>query len=143
MHRYEKLIASLEIATALGIAIFWILFFSVGMAPAHLPTAYFAFEHSFVPADAVLFLGLLAGGSLILKAQPLGRVLSLMCAGGLIFLGLVDSGFNVRNGIYTSDLVDGIVAAAINLWCISFGITIGVILGPILSKATDVLPAAR
>ena len=39
------ILAVLEIATGLGIAIFWLLLFTVGIAPAHPPAAYFAFEH--------------------------------------------------------------------------------------------------
>ena|SRR5215467_6203849 len=140
MHRYKKMIACFEIATGLGIAVFWILFFSVGLAPAHPPPGYFAFEHSFVFADSVLSLSLLVAGSLGLKAQPIGRVLSLMCAGSLIFLGLVDFSFNVRNGIYNGDLPEGFVAAAINLWCISFGVMTGVVLGPFLSRSPQALP---
>ena len=48
----------------------------------------------------------------------------LVCAGGLIFLGLLDASFNVQNGIYTSSLIDGLTAAVINLWCIVLGVTI-------------------
>jgi hypothetical protein len=131
VHGSKKMIACFEIATGLGILVFWILFFSVGLAPAHPPPGYFAFEHSFVLADSMLAVSLLAAGSLGLKGRPIGRVLSLMCAGGLIFLGLVDFSFNVRNGIYIGDFLDGVVAAAINIWCVSFGITTAVALGPI------------
>ena len=131
VHGSKKMIACFEIATGLGILVFWILFFSVGLAPAHPPPGYFAFEHSFVLADSMLAVSLLAAGSLGLKGRPIGRILSFMCAGGLIFLGLVDFSFNVRNGIYIGDFLDGVVAAAINIWCVSFGITTAVALGPI------------
>jgi hypothetical protein len=139
VHGLKKMIACFEIATALGILLFWILFFSVGLAPAHPPPGYFAFEHSFVLADSVLSVSLLVAGSLGLKGRPTGRVLSLMCAGSLIFLGLVDFSFNVRNGIYIGDFPDGVVAAAINFWCISFGIATGVTLGPILLRTPQAL----
>jgi len=131
VHGSKKMIACFEIATGLGILVFWILFFSVGLAPAHPPPGYFAFEHSFVLADSMLAVSLLAAGSLGIKGRPIGRILSFMCAGGLIFLGLVDFSFNVRNGIYIGDFPDGVVAAAINIWCVSFGTATAVALGPI------------
>jgi hypothetical protein len=120
--RIVSIIASLEIATGLGVAIFWLLFFTVGIAPSHPPPGYYAFEPSFVVADTLLSAALLLAGTLVLYETKWGRVLSLTSAGGLIFLGLVDFGFNVRNGIYTTDLVDGVTAAAINLWCVATGI---------------------
>jgi hypothetical protein len=41
--RLVAIIASLEIATAVGIAVFWLLFFTVGVAPTRPPPGYFAF----------------------------------------------------------------------------------------------------
>jgi len=122
--RLVSIIASLEIATGVGIAMFWLLFLSVGIAPTHPPPGYFAFEYSFVLSDIALSLALLIAATLLFQGRPLGRDLSLTCAGGLVFLGLVDFGFNVRNGIYTNDLVDGVLAAGINLWCLGLGIFI-------------------
>src|SRR5262249_58274558 len=130
VHGSKMMIACFEIATGLGILVFWILFFSVGLAPAHPPPGYFAFEHSFVLADSMLAVSLLAAGSLGLKGRPMGRVLSLMCAGGLIFLGLVDFSFNVRNGIYIRDFPPRVVAAAINILGVSFWPCRPLALGP-------------
>lgn len=119
--RLVAIIASLEIATAVGIAVFWLLFFTVGVAPTRPPPGYFAFEYSFVLSDIVLSLALLIAGALLLQERPFGRVLSLACAGSLVFLGLVDLSFNAMNGMYTTDLVDGVLSAGINLWCLGFG----------------------
>jgi hypothetical protein len=119
--RFAPIIASLEIATGIGIAIFWVLFFSVGIAPTHTPPGYFAFEYSFVLSDIALSVALLIAGTLLYRQHPFGRNLSLACAGSLVFLGLVDFGFNAKNGIYATDLVDGLLAAGINLWCLGLG----------------------
>jgi hypothetical protein len=50
-----------------------------------------------------------------LNHRRIRRVFSLACAGSLIFLGLVDFSFNAINGMYTTDLADSVLAAAINL----------------------------
>jgi len=125
----SRALAWLQIATGLGILIFWALFFTVGLVPDNVPACYFAYEHSFPLADGVLALGLLGGGSLLGRSRPLGRVLVLPCAGGLIFLGLLDFSFNLSNGIYQSGVLDALVAGAINLWCIAFGISLIFLVG--------------
>jgi hypothetical protein len=117
----DKLLAHAQTATGLGLLAFWALFFTVGMAPANPPACYFAFERAFPLPDGVLALGLLAAGILPATGRSWARVLTLPCAGALVFLGLLDFSFNLQNGIYASSLVDGVFAAAINLWCVSLG----------------------
>jgi hypothetical protein len=113
-------IAYLSILTGAGIIGFWIIFFTFGLAPEHAPACYYAYEHAFPLPDAVLAIGLIAGGVMTFRNQ-LKYDWLLPSAGGLIFLGLVDFAFNVQNGMYTISLADGILNAGINLWCVSLG----------------------
>jgi hypothetical protein len=122
--RYVKTVARAQVATGIGISVFWVLFFTVGLAPANPPLCYFAFERAFPLPDGVLAISLLAAGTLVSMGRPGGHTLCLGSAGGLIFLGLLDASFNIQNGIYASSLIEGIAAAAINLWCIALGIAI-------------------
>lgn len=130
--RRQQAMAWAQIATGLGILTFWLLFFTIGLAPANASACYFVFEHAFPLPDTTLALGLLAAGALQLRGHALGQALSLACAGGLIFLGLVDFSFNLQNGIYIGGLADGLAAAAINLWCVAFGIALIVLQGAAL-----------
>lgn len=118
-------IARLQLATGIGLLLFWAAFFTVGLAPANPPPGYFQFEHSFTVPDIILAIGLIIAGWWWLGTDPALRkaahVLSLVCAGALIFLGLLDISFNVQNGMYTSGWVDAVLALAINAWCIGFG----------------------
>jgi hypothetical protein len=125
---HAKAVARAQIATGFGIIVFWILFFTVGLAPTDPPICYFAFERAFPLPDAVLAISLLTAGTLVSLGRPGGRTLALVCAGGLLFLGLLDAGFNIQNGIYTSSVSEGMMALAINLWCITLGIAIAVIM---------------
>jgi hypothetical protein len=127
VERRDELLAYAQTATGLGLLVFWALFFTVGMAPADAPPCYFAFERAFPLPDGVLALGLLAAGILPATGRSWARVLTLPCAGALVFLGLVDFSFNLQNGIYASSLIDGLVAAAINLWCVSLGTVLTVV----------------
>ncbi len=120
--RSQKAVAVFELVTALGIILFWIGFFTVGLAPENPPAGYLAYEHSFPLPDSVLALILIAAALFLLKGRPLGRSLSLAAAGGLIFLGLVDFSFNIQNGVYALSTLDLVLNAFINLWCVGFGI---------------------
>ncbi len=119
--RPPKTVALLELVTGLGIILFWVGFFTVGLAPETPPAGYFVFEHSFPPPDTILALALIAAGVLNLRGKPLGRTLSLVAAGGLIFLGLVDFSFNIQNGMYAISTLDAVLNGVINFWCVAFG----------------------
>ena len=120
--RSQKTVAVLELITAIGIILFWVGFFTVGLAPANPPDGYFVYEHSFPLPDAVLALTLIIAAVLLLRGSDLGRTLSLAAAGGLVFLGVIDFSFNVQNGMYAISVVDAILNGFINLWCAAFGV---------------------
>jgi hypothetical protein len=117
----EKTVAVLELITGLGIIIFWVGFFTVGLAPANPPEGYFVFEHSFPLPDSILALALITAALLLLRGKSLGRSVSLAAAGGLIFLGVIDFSFNIQNGMYSGPALDTVLNAFINLWCVGFG----------------------
>ncbi len=118
-----KKTAYLSIITGIGIILFWVAFFTIGLAPENPPACYLAYEHSFPLPDAVLSAGLIITGFLTLRNEK-KCIWLLAPAGGLIFLGLVDFAFNVQNGMYMISVADGILNAFINLWCVALGIAI-------------------
>jgi hypothetical protein len=122
--RTRRLVSILQIATALGIAVFWSAFFLWDLAPENSPECYLPFERAFPLADILLAAALLAAGVAGWKGMSVSRVLSLICAGALIFLALVDFSFNVQNGIYVSSMQDLILNGFINLWIFGFGISL-------------------
>jgi len=122
--RQGRAIPILEIITACGLILFWIGFFTIGLAPETPPECYFAYEHAFPLPDSLLAVLLLVSGILLLRGELLGNKLALVGSGALIFLGLLDFSFNFQNGIYSSSMVDLIMNVFINLWCVGFGIAI-------------------
>lgn len=118
-----------QIVTGIGIATFWLMFFTVGMAPASPPACYFAYEHSFPPPDLILAAALVASGIDILRGGEWGMSLSLACAGGLIFLGVLDLSFSAQNGGFSGPFSEGLQSAVISLWCIGLGLAIVVLRG--------------
>ena len=119
-----RMLSVLQIVTGIGISVFWLLYFTVGMAPAKPPPCYFAFENSFPLPDTILAIALIASGANILKEGTWGLSLSLISAGGLIFLGVLDFSFSAQNGLYSGQLTDALQSAFIPLWCVSMGMWI-------------------
>jgi len=125
----RRLISSLEIVTGIGFILFWVAFFTVGLAPDKAPPCYFAHELSFPLPDSVLATLLLVAGILLMKSKRSGRSLSLVAAGALIFLGLLDFSFNLQNGIYLVSTIDLVLNAIVNVWCVGFGLALAILLG--------------
>jgi|APFre7841882654_1041346.scaffolds.fasta_scaffold44828_1 hypothetical protein len=123
-----KTIAVLELLTGIGIILFWIGFFTIGLAPENPPQCYFAYEYSFPLPDIILSIAILASSILLLKNKESGRIISLICSGGLMFLGILDFSFNIRNGIYMTSTLDLVLNAFINVWCVGFGAAIAVLI---------------
>ena len=124
-----RIIAVLEFLTGVGLILFWIGFFTIGLAPENPPQCYYAYEHSFPLPDGLLAILLLAAGILLLLNNPLGSKLSLVAAGALVFLGLLDFSFNIQNGIYMTSKLDLVLNTFINVWCVGFGVVIAVMIG--------------
>jgi len=118
-----KSAAYLAIVTGIGILLFWIAFFTVGLAPENPPECYFAYEHAFPLPDTILAIALITGGIFALKQGVRAIYVLLPASGGLIFLGLLDMAFNWQNGMYTISVMDGLLNACINIWCVVFGIS--------------------
>ena len=121
-------IAILELLTGVGLILFWILFFKVGLAPKNPPPGYLAYEHSFPLPDGLLAILLLVAGTLLLLNNPLGINLSLIAAGALVFLGVLDFSFNIQNGVYKISKTDLVLNAFLNVWCVGFGVAIAVMI---------------
>ncbi len=109
----------LQLLTAIGLMLFWILFFSVGFENPNYPDYYTKFEHSFPLPDLFLCLTLLF--AYYHRNRAHGKNYTLIAAGAMLFLGLCDFSFNILNGMYSVGLLDGMMNAFINSWCIGFG----------------------
>ncbi len=114
----------LSIITAVGLVLYWIGFFTIGLAPANPPEGYFAYEHSFPVPDIILAIVLLVGGILSLTGGAHSTTLLVAGGGALVFLGILDISFNLQNGMYSISVLDMILNAFINLWCVLFGVAI-------------------
>ncbi|RMG37190.1 MAG: hypothetical protein D6732_07195 [Methanobacteriota archaeon] len=125
LKHYPRLtIAMVEIFIALGILIFWVVFFIFRPVPFtnfDKVEIYRAFEHAFVIPDVVLAIFLLWSGYSLLRGSTMGCILSIIAGGMLVFLGLLDVSFNIQQGIYSTGISAALVNGIINACCILGG----------------------
>ncbi|MCC7076911.1 MAG: hypothetical protein IT198_07275 [Acidimicrobiia bacterium] len=96
-------VAVLEVVAAAVIVTFWITWFRDDHDAAWLPAGYVDHETPFVFSDSVLALLLVAGAVLQVFEEPLGRSLGLVSAGMLAFLGILDTAYFARTGMFARD----------------------------------------
>lgn len=97
------LVASLQVVAAGVIVIFWITWFRQAHDAAWLPDGYVDHEAPFVYSDSVLAVLLVLGAVLQVLEEPLGRSLGLVSAGMLAFLGILDTAYFARTGMFARD----------------------------------------
>ncbi len=115
-------IAVLEFIFAAGIAGFWVYFFLVENKNPEKSAVYLGFERSFpLPDLGYLVPVLVIAGCGLLNNYAFGYILTITAGGGLIFLGLVDIGFNSQNKGYSSNIGDTIMNLFINCACVIMG----------------------
>lgn len=115
----KKITYILQLLTAIGLMLFWTAFFVIGFVNPNYPAYYTKFEHSFPLPDSFLCIILLL--AFFNRTKDSWKNYTLIAGGAMIFLGLCDFSFNVMNGMYSVGLIDGIMNASINIWCVGFG----------------------
>lgn len=112
-------VATVEVATALGIALFWMTWLQEPHDEAWLPAGYVDHETPFVFADSLLAVVLVVGAVLQVIEEPAGDSLGLIAAGMLIFLGVLDLGYFARTGMFAAERGGvanaGVVAGALTV----------------------------
>ena len=108
----------MQLITAIGIIIFWVIFFTIGFKNPNYPEFYSKFEYSFLLPDTFLVIVLIL--AYINKLNYRWQKFTHIAAGAMIFLGLCDFSFNILNDMYTVGIY-GMLYALINIWCIVFG----------------------
>ena len=117
------IIAGLEIVAAMGIAAFWITWSREEHDQEWLPSGYVQHERVFVFPDAVLAVLLAVSAVLLVAGEPLGRSLSLVCAGMLAFLGIIDAAYFWQTGLFARER-GGIASAAVVIGVLTLSVVL-------------------
>jgi hypothetical protein len=97
------IIAGVEVAVAVGIAVFWITWFRQPHDEPWLPPGFVDHEAPFVFTDSLLAVILVVAAALQVAEEPAGRSLGLVAAGMLAFLGVLDFAYFARTGLFRRD----------------------------------------
>ena len=130
------ILAVLLIITALFTIYYWADFFITGGVSVIEDEWYVKFEKAFVVADLWgISACSLIGAVGLLTGESYGEFFSLLAAGSLIFLALMDITFNIQNGLYPLIALSNqmVLELVINLWTLVLGITLIAHLWPILT----------
>jgi hypothetical protein len=120
----DRLAICLLVLTGVGLLFFWMLFFTVGLAPEPAPAGYFQYEHAFVVPDLLVASTMLCAAYLRRRGHPLGFLLTVAAAGSLVFLGLLDACFNWQNGVYGLSIQELVSNGLLNAYCVAVGLVL-------------------
>jgi len=115
------IVAGLEVTAALGIAVFWVTWLREEHDQEWLPAGYVQHERVFVFPDALLAVLLVVSAGLLVAGEPLGRSLSLVCAGMLGFLGIIDAAYFWQTGLFARER-GGVANAAVVIGVLALGV---------------------
>ncbi len=90
----------LQLATALGIVVFWIRWFRAEHDESAWPPGYRRHEQAFVVPDGMLAILLVASSLASLGNMALGSPLALVAAGVMLFLALFDLAYFAQQGMF-------------------------------------------
>ena len=130
------ILAVLLIITGLFNIYYWADFYLRGGVQVLEDEWYIKFEKAFLIADLWgLSACSLIGALGLLTEQAYGPFFSLLAAGSLIFLALMDITFNIQNGLYPLIALSNqmVIELVINLWALVLGITLIIHLWPIFT----------
>jgi hypothetical protein len=105
----------------LSIVAYWVEFFSSGKVRTSEDQAYVDFERAFPLADAYMAAGFLAAAELLRRRRPAAVPVGIAAGSAMVFLGAMDTLYNLQHGKYRSMTPEMAVEALINVVSFTFG----------------------
>ncbi len=99
-HASNLVLFGLQLATALGILVFWIRWFRAEHDESAWPPGFRRHEQAFVVPDVILAMLLLASSLTSIGNPSLGSPLALVAAGMMLFLALIDLAYFAQQGMF-------------------------------------------
>ena len=106
--------------TAAGIVLYWISFFGGGEVHAASDPCYLVFERNFPLPDGFVATACVLCAEGLRRRRGWAVLWGLIAAGGLYFLGLIDTAYNLWNDMYRTRSAAMAAEVAINLFCVTF-----------------------
>ncbi|MBU2644967.1 hypothetical protein KKI24_09690 [bacterium] len=118
----HKIIAVAQFITIAGLVGFWTTFYLFPSVIRSTKAYQFKFDVPFPLPDIILGIALFLAGYSLLKGRGKGRILTLICALYLIYLGIIDIGIPYGSSVIAVSVIDIIANGGVNLWCVVLGL---------------------
>jgi hypothetical protein len=113
--------AQLMLVAAAGTAAYWILWFAGGAVATGTDPCYVAFERAFPAADAYMAIAFVVAAAALRRGSALAVPAGIAAGSAMVFLGLMDTLYNLEHGKYADATVEMALEALINAVCLGFG----------------------
>ena len=117
----DRVHAALMLLAALGTVAYWTAWFTTGTVRTADDAAYVAFENAFPLADGYMTLCYVVAAVHLLRGRASAVPVGIAAGSAMVFLGLMDTLFNLEHGKYADPSAPMAVETAINVVCLAFG----------------------
>lgn len=117
----DRLHAIAMLVAASGTAAYWIAYFVTGSLQTSADPTYLAFENAFPLADAWMAVCYVIAAVLLLRGRVAAVPWGIAAGSAMVFLGCMDTLYNLEHGKYADMTPEMAVETAINVVCLTFG----------------------
>ncbi len=109
------------LAVAAGTVAYWLAYFAAGAVQTADDAVYTGFENAFPLADGYMTVAYVAAALLLLRGRVLAVPVGIAAGSAMVFLGAMDTLFNLEHSKYADMTPEMAVETAINVVCFTFG----------------------
>jgi hypothetical protein len=106
---------------AVGTIAYWVAYFWFGAVQTGDDPGYVAFENAFPLADAYMAVAYLVAAHFLVRGRVAAVAVGIAAGSAMVFLGLMDTLFNLQHGQYAIRTPEMATEIAINVVCLVFG----------------------
>jgi hypothetical protein len=119
--RGDRVHAALMRVVAVGTIAYWVAYFGFGAVQTGSDPGYVAFENAFPLADAYMAAAFLVAAHLLVRGRAAAVPAGIAAGSAMVFLGLMDTLFNLEHAQYAARTPEMAIETAINVVCLVFG----------------------
>ena len=109
------------LVVAAGTVAYWLAYFAAGVVQTAQDAVYTGFENAFPLADGYMTAAYVAAAVLLLRGHVLAVPVGIAAGSAMVFLGAMDTLFNLEHGKYADMTAEMAIETAINVACVTFG----------------------
>jgi hypothetical protein len=111
----------LMLVAAAGTVAYWTAWFAGGAVATSGDPCYVAFENAFPAADGYMAAAFVVAALQLRRRGALAVPAGIAAGSAMVFLGLMDTLYNLEHGKYADATVEMALEALINVVCLTFG----------------------